>query len=573
MRHPLVLLALLLALVGGLVAAVDLSVGPPQASSAAEGEAAAARTAGQWVCPVGDTRGGTTLSALLAREPDPAAGAAPNQAEASRADQDAQADEPDAADEGEESGQVDGSDQAGEPGQADGSDQSGEPGQAEESEPDSAESVAQVAETVVSTVVAGQRRPVGVRAPSPGELQRLEVDAGGDAATVAQWRGGAPTGLLRSWNLEEDDELPPGTVAGSCVAEVAERWTVPGMTTAGGHEARLRLANPYDTDATVALEFFTPQGPERPTVLQNITVPSRGTTEVEVNEHLPEREDLAAQVEVVSGRVAVEGYQLAYQAVGGVDGASLLQAVTAPQEQWTIPWVADGSGRSSWLWVLNPGERPAPVELTLHGPDGGGPPEGLAEVTVAPGQLRRIDLRGTLPEDVGVTAVTVRSDGSPVYASGMVRREADDPARTGVAVQAGAQPHTQWVLGGDSPDGRDERLMLSNPGSEPSTVELAMRSTEGTVDLGEDATVEVGPGARVNLDLSDHVEGLEAWVIDATASAPVVAGRVGRETEGTMHLVAGPGHPRRGPGREDAPPALRDQTLPQRAGLQVSEPA
>jgi hypothetical protein len=365
----------------------------------------------------------------------------------------------------------------------------------------------------------------------------LETDEG---AIAARWFDGA-VGLHRTWRLGGDD-LPPGTVAGPCVSQIADRWLIPGMTTTGGNEARLRLANQHRSDATVEISFVTPEGVESPTVLQNITVQGRSTTEIEVNEHLPERDDLAAQVRVVSGRVAAEGYQLARQAIGDVDGASLLASTTAPSTQWTIPWVADVAGHQSWLWLLNPGQRPAPVELTMHTPDGGVVPDGLAEVTVAPGQLRRIDLRGTFPEGVGDAAVTVRSEGEQVVASGAVRRSADEAESTGLAVQLGVVGDERWLFAGGGLTDRAEQLRLVNPAGTPAVVDVVLWDGEQTLRPEELTGVEVPPGAMVTHELVDELGEVDSWAAMVEArEGEVVAGHVGRGGPGDLHLVAGPG--------------------------------
>ena len=363
---------------------------------------------------------------------------------------------------------------------------------------------------------------------------------GDDVAAFARWFD-HPVTVYRHWRLDGGEDLPPGRAQGPCLAQESDRWWTPGMSTAGGHEARVRLANPYETDATVAVRLVTPEGPVEPTVLQNLTVLGRSTTEIEVNEHLPERDDVAVEVEVVAGRLAAEGYQLVRQAIGDVDGVSLLASAPRPSSTWTIPWVAEGDDRQSWLWLLNPGDRPAPVELTLHGGDGGVAPEGLAEVTVEPGQLRRIDLRGTFPENLTSAAVTARSDGVPIVASGAVRLEADDPADSGTAVQLGARAHASWFLAGGATEGRAEQLRLVNPGSEAALVDVALWDGSATDRPQELTGVEVPPGALVRLDLVEHLGEVAEWsAIVETHEGQVVAGHVGTGGPSARELVAGP---------------------------------
>lgn len=399
----------------------------------------------------------------------------------------------------------------------------------------------------------------------PGTALRPGLE-GEEIATFARWYE-QPVTLYRHWRIAGDDDLPPGRAEGPCLSEDSDRWWIPGMSTAGGHEARLRLANPYESDATVAVRLLTPEGPVEPTVLQNLTVLGRSTTEIEINEHLPERDDVAVDVQVVAGRVAAEGYQLVRQAIGDVDGVSLLASAARPSSTWTVPWVAAGENRQSWLWLLNPGDRPASVELTLHGPDGGRAPEGLAEATVEPGQLRRIDLRGTFPEGLTSAAVTVRSEAVPVIASGVARLQPDDPAESGMAVQLGGQPHTSWIVAGGSTTGREEQLRLVNPGSEVAVVDVTV--WDGTETRQPDGLtgVEVPPGAMRVLDLAGELGGVEEWsALAEVQSGQLVVGHVGQGGGDARELVAGVGA---SPARTPAGPVLvprHDPGLTQRLG-------
>ena len=378
-----------------------------------------------------------------------------------------------------------------------------------------------------------------------GAHQRTTIDGSDASAVAARWRGG-PATLSREWVLDGADDLPEATVAGGCARTAAGTWIVPGMTTEGGNEARLRIANPARSDATIVVSFLTPDGAVEPLVLQNVTVPARGVREILVNDSLPERPDLSAVVRVRAGRVAVEGYQVARSAIGGIDGASLLQASTAPAENWTVPWVADGTRAASWLWVVNPGDRTAEVELTLHTPDGGSVPDGLAEVTVPPGELRRVDLRGTLPEGVSEAAVTARSNGTPIVMSAATIVSSDDPERTGIAVQLGAPAtDTSWVVSGGSTADRREQLQLVNPEGVPATVDVALFNGSAASEPGDLQSIEVPAGSLVTVDLAAALGGVGQWTAFVTATdGQVVAGRVGVTTGAQpLRLIAVPGMP------------------------------
>lgn len=397
----------------------------------------------------------------------------------------------------------------------------------------------------VFAVGGGQRAIARSSRLFDGSALSHTTTAGDEVVTAVDWRGG-PAVVQREWTLGRDaGDLPAGIVAGACVEPFSDRWTIPGLATSGGAQAVLRVANPFPSDATIAIGFVAPEGPLQPLALRNLSVRARDSLEIDVNEFLPERPDLAAVVTVASGRVAVEGYQLVRAAIGGVDGVSPLAAATEASESWTVPWVVDGDDLASWLWVYNPGERQALVELTYHTPDGGIVPDGLAEVVVDPGQLRRVDLRGTLPEGRNVAAVSARSDGAPIVVSAANELRSDDAARSGFAVQLGAvAPDVSWTVSGGATNGRVEQLHISNPGGSPATlsVEVFTGVTIQRPDELQGLTIE--PGAHRVLEVDDVLGDVDAWTAFVTAtSGDVVVGRVGSSEVERRNLVAVPGVP------------------------------
>ncbi|MEX2549143.1 MAG: DUF5719 family protein [Nitriliruptoraceae bacterium] len=414
-----------------------------------------------------------------------------------------------------------------------------------------------------ATIIAA--RPGGPGA-TPAQLERIELDDGEatarsmsnafpgadtrftahgsdePAATWLRWRE-APVAIGREWRISGVEGLPDATVAGGCAASSAGTHVIPGLSTAGGDDARIRLANPHRSAASVAVRFAVPGAPESPLALQNVSVPPNSVREVVVGDTLPEREDLAAIVEVRTGRLAVEGIQVARAAIGGVSGASLLAATTEPAEDWTIPWLLDDDDAEGWLWIVNTGERTAPVELTLHTPDGGQVPDGLAEVSVPPGELRRVDLTGTFPEEVREVGVTARSNGIPIVVSGGVIRTADDPARTAYSIQLGGQSDPAWVLSGTGVSERREELRLVNPEAEPAVVNIALFDGFLSDEPEGLQGIEVPPGSTRVIDLSDQLTATARWSAFVEASeGRIVVGRVGSDGgEGPLHLAAVPG--------------------------------
>ncbi len=380
----------------------------------------------------------------------------------------------------------------------------------------------------------GDRRVVARGDLDPAAARSIEPQA----VPSVHWRE-RPVVAYREWTLGGSD-LPAGIIAAGCVDPVADGWTVPGLRTSGGYEARLMIANPFRSDASIGVRFLGPDGPEAPLALQNLSVGAYDSIEIVVNEYLPEFDDLAAIVDITSGRVAVEGVQLVRSAIGGVDGASVLAAAPRAAEQWTVPWFVDDDERESWLWVINPGERTAVMELTVHTEDGGVVPDGLEEVVVDPMSMRRISLSGTV-EDAAVAGITIRSDGAPVVASVASVLTGEETARTGLAVQLGAaNVSQQWTVVGGATDGRVEHLRIANPGSGDVRVQVALAS-ENRVDRPAALQDLVVPaGAMRGIDLTGYLDAeATRWIafVD-TEGGGVVTGRVGADVAESRRLVA-----------------------------------
>ena len=169
-------------------------------------------------------------------------------------------------------------------------------------------------------------------------------------------------------------------------------------------------------------------------------------------------------------------------------------------------------------------------------------PEGLTEVTVEPGQVRRIDLRGTFPEDQTSAAVTARSEGVAIVASGAVRIETDDPANSGMATQLGAQPGRAWLVAGGATGNRMEQLRLVNAGAETAVVDVTLWDGSQALQPDEFSGIEVPPGSLRLLDPVEHLGEVPEWGAWVEASeGTLVVGHVGQGGAEARELVAGPG--------------------------------
>jgi hypothetical protein len=374
----------------------------------------------------------------------------------------------------------------------------------------------------------GGRSVIGPLAP--GELERVRIDLDADGWAWAGWVD-HPLTVWQEWRTGGAPGEPRGAVAARCVPSDAPLWTVLGLRTDGGNESLLRIVNPYVADATFAVTLITPEGPSEPIALRNISVPGGTRVTVRINDHAPEQSDVAAVVTVGAGRVAVEGLQRAVSGVGGVEGVSVVPAVTTPSVTWTLPWVPLGPGVAGAVWVLNPEPRAVVVQLTLHTPQGTAVAEGLDSIEVGPGALVRVESSDLELGGRRVLGLTLRSETTGVLVAAGAQFLADDPASTGIVrYPAAPAADPEWTIAGTSDPQRDTTLHVVNLAENDAVLRVALTFTaddqvsDGSVTtVIEPGTLAPGGVARILLPLdapgvwSAVVTGGPALVVSRTA--------------------------------------------------------
>ncbi len=448
------------------------------------------------------------------------------------------------------------------------------------------------AEVTYDRFVEGEVSRIGRAAPFAEQAVGVDVEAtesgGVDGGVAVRWRR-QPAAIGRVWDRQSDTG-EGGLLAAPCIPGSSGTWYVPGLSTAGGAEATLVLANPFVGDASLEIGLATPDGPQQPILLENVVVPGRSTRTLLLNEHAPEARDVGVIVRTRSGRVVVEGVQSVNAAIGGIDGVASVAAASAGSDSWTIPWAASEpmelddiepieidpdagadddddddaeeepavvdvvrqdalpGEAASWIWVTNVGDDEAALLVTVHGPDGGELVDTGTEAILPPGTVRRISLDGLLPPDTPRVAVTVAAEnGVPIVASVATQvADEEDESRTGLAVQLGA-PATDavWVLPGEAPEGRQSLAALVNTGGEDAVVAVSLWTSTGILRPEGVQELAVPAGTQRIIDLSEVVDAtLRNQVVFVQAvTGRVVASRLGWAVEGDLQLVAHLGVP------------------------------
>lgn len=387
---------------------------------------------------------------------------------------------------------------------------------------------------------------------TPGDQLEVAFPAGHAASPIrVRWRGGP---AVATWRVVGSD-----SAAAPCEPAPAPVWYLSGLDTAGGARSTLHLFNPFSVDAVARVTFATPEGPIALVLTDNVPVAAGTALRYDLNEVQPEQPDLGVTVEVLAGRLVAQG-EVVLGAPGGAPGPrgrALIPAASEPATLATFGFARADEGSSSWLSIMNPGERAAAVEVRVSDPS----PEGDAfgEVSVPPGGLVRVDLAGLSAEpEFGVTVATVNE--VPVVTARVTALRTGS-GRQGIAGSLGADPDRHWALVGGGAGPHQGRIALYNPGAEPVTVEL---STTGAEPQGWSG-IEIPPNGRAVVALSDAGEERASLSVLARATAPVVAELRSLDTEGRLRLWTSIGIPEpRWTGPVRRPPVRREPALGRR---------
>lgn len=325
----------------------------------------------------------------------------------------------------------------------------------------------------------------GVNATSASAV--VELDGGGVAVERALRSGG-------------------GSGVASCASAASDRWYLANGSTARDATQLLTLFNPFADDVIVDVSFATDQGRDEPEALRGLPIRARSTTVVDVGEVVRRREVTATQVIARRGRLVVQRMQR-FDGSAGRSGLSLALAAPAPADVWTFPVGRSDDGVAERWHVYNPHDRDAVVSLEVV-------PDGDADIPVP--VERTVPARSQLVIDAdeadavaagGGHSSSVRSINDVAV---VVERElsAGPPSsRRGWSSGPGSPlAAPAWLLvAGDLPYASGDRVVVHNPGAEPVRVSMAVLDGGQVSPLEDLQDVEVGPAARQQVELSDHV--------------------------------------------------------------------
>lgn len=365
-----------------------------------------------------------------------------------------------------------------------------------------------------------------VEAPLAGAI--VEVD-GGEVAVEHQ--------------ITDTREGGGGRATAPCSSTAASEWTFPWGVTLRGARELLVFMNPFPDDATVDIDFATDEGTRETLRFQNFVVPGRSVVGAYIDEDVLRQAQVSAHVRVVSGRLVVDRVQTFDGTTPAFEGITLGLGAPTPAEVWIFPDGNVAEGITEQVVVYNPRDEVAEVEVEvrLDDPEATEVPPEPFELTIPPGRFSIADLHAAetpdaeegeqlpsrIPEGVSHSIIVRSLNGVPVAAERVVT--ASEPnTNLGVSATLGAPlaAPTWYLPGGGVTEERDEFLTLFNE----STDRIVRFDVTGLADgqlLAFEGLqgLEIAPGGRRTIRLSNHVDNRERLPIVVEADGPVVVER------------------------------------------------
>lgn len=287
-----------------------------------------------------------------------------------------------------------------------------------------------------------------------------------------------------------------GLVAGGCIQPSAGGWFVGGNTEVGS-STQLLLTNPGDTPVRVRVQAWTGLGPGGSTA----ELIDPGGSKVLLTETLDRAERIAFHVMAEGGRAA------AFLTTSSLDGivpmgvSQVIAGAPPSTDTYVGPLHLEDFGVSQWqtdLRVLNAGEEPAVVSVSLLGPDGVEPLSGAQELTIDPGSVS--DIPVAAPE-AGEYTLHVASSLPIVAAARTVAEGTHSQELAGtprdISWLASGQPVEEVMLIQDP----GATLAVANPSGDTVEAELETLGDQGEVTGTE--TMSLGAHQTLAIDVPE----------------------------------------------------------------------
>ena len=361
---------------------------------------------------------------------------------------------------------------------------------------------------------------------------------------------GSVTTLTRNGDLR-------GLTAAPCTQPAAMSWIV-GGSIAAGSSSELRLTNPGVTPATAKVTLYGSIGRLSLPSNGEITVPAGGSSSLPLETKGSQDPRIAVSVEADGGSVVptLVTESLDGETPAGTDvitpGASPATdlvipgvEIVEPAAQGEVPEAKTGADSSDApvVRIVNPGQAPATVSVTMLGKDGARPLSGAQSVTIDAGSVFDIQLAGVPAGTYGVQVTSSTPVGAAVR---MVRSGAEYPQRSKALIHDQA-----WAQAG-LPGAADSGLLAVPRGSSLSSAVTVANSgattsvTLSSLDGSWSQDVKVAKGGSVVVEVPAKVAAVRlstgnqesssgtSRTSSGLAAATIVTAQAGGDMDGTL---------------------------------------
>ena len=324
-----------------------------------------------------------------------------------------------------------------------------------------------------------------------------------------------------------------------CSTRTAQSWVVShGATRAAveGERFVVMLLNPFPDVAVADIELVADVGRD---AVEGLVVPPQRVVAVDVTSEITVASEVAAYIDVVSGRVAASWIQIADGELAG-RGAHTAPATAGAAVLWHLPVTATGEARRDVVAVSNPSpDQVAEVDLEILA-ELPGVQVNPIEITVRPRRTALVDLSEQDRLDgLGAFSVVVRSLGGVPVTASVSSVSAAPESVDGAPPEPGVVEGSSATLGADAAARRwlvAAEVLATDDGTSDGTAydgssalsvvnpsQIGIAQVAVSVDGEQALTVEIGPGRVRRIPLQDLGSG--TFMVEVDSSAPVVVGR------------------------------------------------
>jgi hypothetical protein len=289
------------------------------------------------------------------------------------------------------------------------------------------------------------------------------------------------------------------------------KWYLAEGTTQPGFEQWISLQNPSASPTKVKITYMFQGWGNK---VQEFTMPPTSRETVMVNEVVGPNMDVSARVEATQPIIAERPMYFNYH--GAWTGGHSQLGSTSTAKSW---FLSEGTTRSNpsdgafeeWISIMNPGNKPATVDLTYMFEGGGTQP---GQKVVPPRSRETVMVNEVIGPDMDVS-VQLDSDQPIVVERPLYYNYHNTMAGGDVELGMTGAGRTWYFAEGTTRAGFEEWLTLQNPNAEPAKATVTYMFGDATTQT---QTVDLPPSSRTTVGVNRSVS--MAAVCDAVAVHP-----------------------------------------------------